>query len=75
MPDTLRGQLLIASPALSDVFRRSVVLVLEHGEEGALGVVLNRPSEHIVADAVPALADLATTRTSCTSAVRLCPPA
>lgn len=60
MPDSLRGQLLIASPALSDVFRRSVVLVLEHGEEGALGVVLNRPSEHRVADAVPALADLAT---------------
>jgi len=59
MPDSLRGQLLIASPALTDFFRRAVVLVVEHGEEGALGVVLNRPSEHRVADAVPALAELA----------------
>jgi putative transcriptional regulator len=59
MPDSLRGQLLIASPALSDYFRRTVVLVVEHEEEGALGLVLNRPSEHHVADAVPALAELA----------------
>ena len=59
MSDSLRGQLLIASPALSDYFRRAVVLLLEHTDEGALGVVLNRPSEHRVADAVPGLAELA----------------
>jgi len=35
------------------------VLVLEHSEDGALGVVLNRPSETEVADAVPDLAGLA----------------
>ena len=43
--DSLRGQLLIAAPALSDFFARSVVLVIEHTEEGALGIVLNRPTE------------------------------
>lgn len=59
MADSLSGQLLIASPILSDTFHRTVVLLLQHGEEGAMGVVLNRPSEHRVADAVPVLAALA----------------
>jgi putative transcriptional regulator len=57
--DSLRGQLLIAAPSLFDYFRRSVVLVLEHSPEGAMGVVLNRTSETLVADAVPQLAALA----------------
>jgi putative transcriptional regulator len=57
--NSLRGYVLIASPALFDPnFRRTVVLVGEHGEEGALGVVLNRPSAVTVADAVPPLAAL-----------------
>ncbi len=59
MPDSLRGQLLIASPSLPDPFARTVVLVVEHGAEGAMGVVLNRPSEHRVAEVVPPLAGLA----------------
>src|SRR5262249_28765070 len=55
----LRGQLLIASPGLLDPnFHRAVVLVVEHGEEGAVGLVLNRRSPAEVADAVPPLADL-----------------
>jgi putative transcriptional regulator len=58
--ESLRGQLLIAAPSLFDYFRRTVVLVLEHSEEGAMGVVLNRESETRVADAVPVLAELAT---------------
>ncbi|MBO3087826.1 YqgE/AlgH family protein [Cellulomonas dongxiuzhuiae] len=38
------GRLLVATPGLQDrSFRRSVVLVLEHTEAGALGVVLDRP--------------------------------
>jgi putative transcriptional regulator len=57
--DSLAAQLLIASPALTDYFERTVVLVLAHAEEGAMGVVLNRPSEVQVADAVPILADTA----------------
>lgn len=58
--DSLRGQLLIASPALMDPnFRRTVVLITEHNEEGAMGVVLNRPAEVTVSDVVPELDDLA----------------
>lgn len=40
----LTGRLVVATPDLSDGnFAHAVVLVLEHGDEGALGVVLNRP--------------------------------
>lgn len=57
--ETLRGKLLVAAPTLEDPnFARTVVIVGEHNEEGALGVVLNRPSETAVAEAVPDLADL-----------------
>jgi putative transcriptional regulator len=58
--DSLRGKLLVAGPALVDPnFWRTVVLVGEHSEEGALGVVLNRASETPVSEAVPELAELA----------------
>ena len=57
--ESLQGNLLIASPVLFDPdFRRTVVLVGEHGEEGALGIVLNRPSETTVSEAAPELQDL-----------------
>ena len=57
--ESLRGQLLVAGPGLLDPnFRRTVVLVGEHGEEGAMGVVLNRPSEIEVEEAVPPLVEL-----------------
>ena len=59
MDESLRGRLLIAAPSLFDYFRRTVVLVIEHTEDGAMGVILNRASETLVAEAVPALADLA----------------
>ena len=52
------GKVLIASPALSDFFERAVVLVIEHTDEGAMGLVLNRPSETMVAEAVPTFASL-----------------
>jgi putative transcriptional regulator len=56
MDDSLAGQLLLASPALYDPnFRRTVVLIGVHSEEGAMGVVLNRPSEVTVGEAVPQL--------------------
>jgi putative transcriptional regulator len=60
-PETsLRGRLLIASPTLVDPnFARSVVLVTEHADEGAMGVVLNRPSETDVAEVAPELSDIA----------------
>ncbi len=57
--DSARGQLLIAGPTLLDPnFWRTVVLVVEHTEEGALGLVLNRPSETAVGEAVPQLGEL-----------------
>lgn len=46
MAELTRGCLLVANPLLPDAnFHRSVVLLLAYGGEGALGVVLNRPSE------------------------------
>ena len=57
--ESLRGHLLIASPALLDPnFRRTVVLVTEHTDDGAAGLVLNRPSLVEVAAAVPQLEEL-----------------
>ncbi|HXF96986.1 MAG TPA: YqgE/AlgH family protein [Gaiellaceae bacterium] len=56
---SLKGNLLIAAPQLVDPnFHRTVVLVGEHTEEGALGVVLNRASETTVRDALPELSGL-----------------
>jgi putative transcriptional regulator len=57
--ESQRGQLLVAGPALLDPnFWRTVVLVVEHNEEGAFGLVLNRVSETTVGEAVPDLAEL-----------------
>jgi putative transcriptional regulator len=54
--DSLRGKLLLAAPVLKDPnFDRAVVLIADHTDEGAMGLVLNRPSEAAVADAVPDL--------------------
>jgi putative transcriptional regulator len=59
MAESLRGSLLIAAPQLLDPnFRRTVILVADHGEEGAMGVILNRPSGMTVADAAPDLEPL-----------------
>lgn len=56
---SLRGQLLVAGSGLDDPnFRRTVVLIGEHGDEGAMGVVLNRVSGVTVEDAVPPIAAL-----------------
>jgi putative transcriptional regulator len=58
MAESLTGQLLLASPTLRDPnFMRTVVLVSVHSDEGAMGVVLNRPSEVTVSEAVPQLQD------------------
>jgi putative transcriptional regulator len=58
MENSLKGQLLLAAPTLRDPnFARAVVLVGAHSEDGAMGVVLNRPSRVTVAEAVPQLED------------------
>ena len=42
----LAGRLLVAAPQIEEeTFRRSVVLLLHHDEDGAQGVILNRPLE------------------------------
>ena len=57
--ESLQGRLLVASPSLVDRnFRRTVVLITEHSEEGAAGLVLNRPSPAAVSELVPALEEL-----------------
>ena len=54
------GMLLVAAPGLLDPnFRRTVVYMIEHRDQGSLGVVLNRPSETSVQDVLPAWAPLA----------------
>jgi putative transcriptional regulator len=55
---SMRGRLLVAGPALLDPnFFRTVVLVLDHDEEGAVGVVINRPTDLPVREALPPWAE------------------
>jgi putative transcriptional regulator len=50
----LTGRLLVATPLLVDPnFRRTVVLVLDHSDEGAMGIVVNRPLQVDVAAVLP----------------------
>ena len=51
----LTGRLLVATPTLEDPnFRRTVVLMLDHGDDGALGIVVNRPLDVDVSAVLPA---------------------
>ncbi len=53
MPQSLKGYLLIAARALRDGnFFRSVVLMVEHSPEGAMGLIINRPSETQLKEAI-----------------------
>ena len=57
--ESFKGKLLVAGASLFDPnFRRTVVLVGEHNEEGALGLVLNRQSPVAVEEAAPPLTPL-----------------
>ena len=57
--DSLRGKLLIAGANLFDPnFRRSILLIADHDDQGAVGVVLNRPAGVSVREAAPDLGDL-----------------
>jgi putative transcriptional regulator len=54
--DFLQGKLLVSSPSLiAPNFRKTVVLIAHHDEEGALGLVLSRPSDVAAVEAVPVL--------------------
>jgi putative transcriptional regulator len=53
MSGIVRGQFLIAKPHLRDSnFFKAAVLMVEHNEEGAMGLVINRPSSDTVAKAL-----------------------
>ena len=58
MTESLNGKLLVASPSMPDYFHRTVIMVVEHSDQGAFGLVLNRPSETTVGEASPELAEL-----------------
>ncbi len=47
------GRVLISEPFLPDYyFNRAVVLLVEHNDEGSLGVVMNKPTTEIVSDVI-----------------------
>ena len=57
--ESLAGAFLVAMPHLLDPnFFRSVVLILEHDEEGAVGVIINQPSTSGLDDELPEWAPL-----------------
>jgi putative transcriptional regulator len=60
VPGLAQGKLLVATPRLADPnFFRTVVFLLAHGEQGALGLVLNRPTDTPVASPLPQWEELA----------------
>lgn len=54
-PNLLRsGKLLIAEPFLADPnFARTVILICEHGEDGTVGFVMNRPTASTIGSLFP----------------------
>lgn len=57
-PHPRAGALLVAHPSLTDPnFRGTVVLLLNHSDEGSLGLVLNRPLVSEVGDVLPSWQD------------------
>lgn len=57
--DLAAGKILVANPDLLDPnFARTVVLLLRHSQDGALGVVLNRPTDTPVSDVIENLPEL-----------------
>jgi len=54
----LPGQLLVATPEITDEpFRRTVLLLLDHDGDGTLGLVVNRPTELPVRQVLPSWHD------------------
>jgi len=57
--ENFAGKFLVATPAISGPpFERSVILMLEHDDSGAIGIVLNRDSGLLVTDVLPDMTDL-----------------
>jgi putative transcriptional regulator len=59
--DTLTGRLLVSTPQIAEgVFHRSVVLLLHHDEDGAQGIILNRPMDAEIEAVLPGWQEHAT---------------
>jgi len=57
--DSLQGQLLIASPRLADPnFARSVVVMVQHNDDGALGLIVNRPLQTTIKEVAEKALDI-----------------
>ena len=57
--DSLKGKLLVASPKLEDTnFKQTVTLMIEHNVDGAMGLVLNRPTQTTLREAWEQVSDL-----------------
>jgi putative transcriptional regulator len=55
------GQLLLSTPRLVDpTFARAVIFLLDHDDDGALGVIINRPSQLPLSTVLPTWSVLAT---------------
>jgi len=53
------GRILISEPFISDMyFKRSVVLMIDHSEDGSFGVILNKPVASLVCDVVEGFPDV-----------------
>jgi putative transcriptional regulator len=56
-----KGKILISEPFLIDYyFKRSVVLLAEHSEEGTFGLILNKPVDIKISDIIEKFPDLDT---------------
>lgn len=59
MAKSLRGHCLVAAKPLRDPnFYKTAVLIVEHGDHGAMGLVINRPSSVLVCNALAEFFDL-----------------
>ena len=47
-----KGKILISAPLLDDIFKRSVILLTEHNEEGSVGFIINKPTSYKLHDII-----------------------
>ena len=47
-----KGKILISAPHLTDIFRRSVIYLVEHDEKGSVGFVINKPMKYNIDEVI-----------------------
>lgn len=61
-PKVMTGSLLVATPLIGEgIFERAVILMIDHSDEGAFGVILNSPSEVDVDEILPTWGEFVST--------------